>query len=276
MLESKFAEIGGMRIFYIESKPEKLKAETQNILFIHGFFSRGKSFTKLMEGLSGDYIMYAPDLPGNGASDNFPDRELSFKKYAGFLISFCSYFGIKKTIIAGDSMGGGLSIVLAGLYPDLISKVILIDSITYQTKQPLSTKILLSPLFGPFIFKRLFNWDQFKTFFTRGVYQDDSKINMDELKENYVLFDTPSRREFSYRLAKMATDVGEVEAMIPLVNAPTLIIWGENDRLVPVENGRRLEEEMKNSRLEIIPGTGHASFDEKPETALVLIKGFLK
>jgi pimeloyl-ACP methyl ester carboxylesterase len=164
---------------------------------------------------------------------------------------------------------------MAGMFPELVSRIILIDAVSYNTKPSFSTRLSLLPIIGPFIFKKLYNWDMYSSFIYKDVYVDTSVIDKEEMRENYRLFDNPSRRYFTYRLARAVTDSSQVEKMIPRVNAPALIIWGEKDRLTPPENAVRLSKDLRDSKLVIIPGAGHAAFDEKPGIAIDAIRDFL-
>ncbi len=238
--------------------------------------SRGLSFDKIMDGLKGAAHSYAPDLPGSGASENPGFKKPDFMAFAVFLRQFCTQLGISEAVLAGDSMGGGIVIAMAATYPDLVKKIVLFDSVSYNIKPSLSMRISLMPVIGPFIFRKLYNWEMFSSFIYKDVYEDPSGIDREELLENYRLFDTPSRRSFTYRLVKAVTDSSQVESMIPGVKVPALIIWGGKDRLVPPSNAVRLAKDLKDSRLVIIPGAGHAAFDERPEIVIEAMKEFLK
>jgi pimeloyl-ACP methyl ester carboxylesterase len=74
---------------------------------------------------------------------------------------------------------------------------------------------------------------------------------------------------------RAVTDSSEIEAIIPDVKQPVLIIWGEEDKMLPVAIAKRLEKDLKNANLVVIPGAGHASFDENPEMAIKAIEKFL-
>jgi len=274
-MDVRYAIVDGIKTYYLEEGPRESKDSLQNIMFVHGFLSRGQSFDKLMNGLSGKFKSFAPDLPGNGASENPKNFKPGFRQYSTFLRNFCSELGIKRIVLAGDSMGGAISLMTAVMYPELVSKVILIDSVSYNIKPKVSARLALTPILGSFIFKKLFKWEMFKSLFMKDIYVENSKIDRDELFENYKLFDNPSRREFTYRLMRAVTDSSEIEAIIPEVKQPVLIIWGEEDKLLPIANARRLEKELKDASLVIIPGAGHASFDENPEMAIMAIEKFL-
>ncbi|MGA2141243.1 MAG: alpha/beta hydrolase [Brevinematales bacterium] len=274
-MEVRYAAVNGLKIYYIEENSAEAYKSKEAVLFVHGFFSRGQSFDKLMKGLSGKYRSYAPDLPGSGASEDPKYFKPGFRQFAEFLRDFCSELGLPRVILAGDSMGGAISIMTAVMYPELVSKIILIDTISYNKKPEFSARLAMSPLIGSFIFRRLFKWEMFKSLFMKDIYADNSKIDQAELFENYKLFDNPSRREFSYRMMRSVTNSSEVEKIIRDVKQPVLIIWGEKDRMLPLANAERLKKDLKNAILTVIPGAGHASFDENPEMAIDAIIKFI-
>ena len=239
------------------------------------FSPAGRVSINFMKGLSGKYRCYAPDLPGSGASGDPKNFKPGFRQFAEFLRDFCRELGLARVILTGDSMGGAISIMAAVMYPELVSKIILIDTISYNKKPEFSAKIAMSPIIGSFIFRRLFKWEMFKSLFMKDIYVDSSKIDQAELFENYKLFDNPSRREFSYRMMRAVTNSSEVERVIGDVKQPALIIWGEKDSMLPLANAERLKRDLKNAVLTVIPGAGHASFDENPEMAIDAIMKFL-
>jgi pimeloyl-ACP methyl ester carboxylesterase len=172
-------------------------------------------------------------------------------------------------------MGGGITIAAAAAYPDLFSRAVLIDSISYDVKQPFKVKMVLAPVIGRLIFMKLYGWSMFSDYFKNDVFFDAKLIDMDMLKNYYDCFNPPKRRAFSYILMKLVLNPSELAEQIPKIRLPVRILWGEHDTLVPVACGERLVREIKGSDLKIIPNAGHSCFDENPEEALARIREFL-
>jgi pimeloyl-ACP methyl ester carboxylesterase len=156
MIERKWVDIDGTRIFYLEAGSGNTEAEKPVLLFIHGFLMRADGFDKLIAELSADYRIFAPDLPGCGESGYLMDPMPTFAKYAGFIHRFCEELKLKKPAVIGHSMGGGITIAAAALFPGLFRRAVLIDSISYEVKQPFKVKVVMMPGIGRFIFMRLY------------------------------------------------------------------------------------------------------------------------
>jgi len=292
MIEKKHIEINGTRIVYLEGKPDRgngwhnvATGETAQhkdsgrispvIILIHGLFAGGVSWEEIMPGLSKKYHVFAPDLPGQGESDIWNSETVTFSKYASFIKDFCDKLEISNAILVGHSMGGGIAIVTAATYARLFFKAVFIDSVCYKFKQPLKGRIVQTPILGEFIFKKIYGWGMFRSYFKNDVTFNAEKINEKRLKLYYSYFNSSQRRDFAYQLLKMISNPQEVEAKIGSINIPVLIIWGSNDTLIPVSCGYRLVREIKGAKIEVIQNCGHAPQEEEPAKTLEVMYNFL-
>lgn len=276
MIEKKQVEIDGTKVFYLEARPEDTDRIAPTLLLVHGFLVSSACWEEILPGLSSRFRVLAPDLPGSGESDIWKNKMVSFTRFASFLNAFCNKLDVKSAVIIGHSMGGGIAIITSGMYSRLFTKAVLIDSVSYPFKQPLKARAVNAAVIGPFIFKKLYGWGMFRSYFRNDVYYDKSKIKEKRLKMYYDTFNTPERREFSYSLMKITTHPAEVESKISEISIPTLIVWGGKDTLIPLSCGHRLAKEIKGAKIEIVPECGHPPQEEAPEQTLEILLNFLQ
>jgi len=274
MISEKFLEVDGINTYYIESTPASTNAPT--LLFIHGLLARANVFERIIDNLANDYKIVALDLPGNGASGNYLKPTVSYALLATFIKQFCTKLGIDKAIVCGHSMGGAIAITLSALYPDLVTKLILMNSICYKVQQPFKVRFATLPLLGPFIFAKFYRFNTFLDYYLYDVYFDNTKADVEKLQNYYNLFNTPQRRSFNYKLLKMVLKPKELTLFMKQISAPTLLLWGDKDKLVNISYAEQLQQEIKGSKLQIIPDCGHPIFDEKPDKTSALMLEFIK
>ncbi|MFH1434892.1 MAG: alpha/beta hydrolase [Pseudomonadota bacterium] len=276
MIEKKSIEIDGTKIFYLDAGPDDSSRIAPTVLLVHGFLVSSSSWADVIPGLSEKFRVVAPDLPGHGDSGIWENMQVSFTRLASFLYTFCDRLGIKSAAIVGHSMGGGISIVAAGMYSQLFTKAVFMDAIAYTIKLPFKSRIVTKAGIGPLIFKKLYGWGMFRSYFKNDVFFDKSKIDEQRLKVYYESFDRPGARDFLYNALKVISHPSEVESKVPEVSVPTLIVWGGNDTLIPISSGHRLVKEIKGSRIEIIPDCGHPPQEEAPGRTLEILLNFLQ
>ena len=187
---------------------------------------------------------------------------------------------LKDLHIVGHSYGGGValatSIYLSASHPNLQKSLVLIDSIAYPQELPDFVKVLATPIVGPLVIYALPNTLQVKNLLKK-VYFNDALIPQDAI-EHYA-------NDLSKPNAKYAV-LASVQQMLPTdlqqfsdnyinLTIPSLIIWSREDEIVPLAVGKRLHENLPNSKLVIMSGVGHAVQEEKPTLVLPHLQQFL-
>ncbi|MFZ2414441.1 MAG: alpha/beta hydrolase [Minisyncoccia bacterium] len=217
----------------------------KSVLFLHGWRSESSLWGKAMTALvQNGYATYALDLPGFGGSQ-YPEESYGVSEYAEIVKKFILKFNLSKVVLVGHSFGGRISIKLAAQEPELISKIVLVDSagfIDTSFKKKLKGTIakILRPLFKipglkslkPKIYSLMGAGDYLATPKLTGSY---IKIVKEDL--------TPDMERISQ---------------------PTLIFWGDKDATTPIDYAKRMNALINNSQLEIVSG-GHFSFLDKPQ-----------
>lgn len=245
------ANIEGIDINYI------IEGKGKNVLVLHGWGANIDTILPIVNILKEDFKVFAMDLPGFGKSQ-IPKEVFDSKDYARIVKGFIDKMKIDKVTLIGHSFGGKISILLGAYYPELIEKIVLIDSAGLIPKRTLkyylkvySFKVLRS------IYKSIFFWQ-------------DNKNKMERFYKRFGSTDYKNADGIMRRiLVKVVNE--NLRPMLKNIQCPTLLIWGDEDKDTPLYMGKIMENEIDDSGLVVLKGAGHYSYlDDFNEFAIVL------
>lgn len=229
----------------------KVMGEGEPILLLHGWGCSTDYFAKLQQHLAKKFKVYAIDLPGFGMSDAPEDVWGSFE-YAKLIADFVHVNNILNLTLLGHSFGGKVSINLVGHNLIKAKKIILIGSNGVQLPKPLKlkTKILMFK-----IMKKIFGASTAsKNKFGSSDYRNTSP---------------------HMRLIFVKTVNEDKADLLPKINIPALLIWGEKDTSAPLRIGKIMHKMIPNSQLKILANCGHFPFVDNYEQVITDIDIFL-
>ena len=215
------------------------------------------------------------DLPGFGLTGPFPDRNYSMDRYVDFVEGFLSARGIEHCILAGNSLGGQIAWNYTLRHPGRVAKLILIDAAGYPLKStsvPIAFRIARTPVLNKilgFITPRFVVESS-----VLNVYADKSKVT-DALVDRYfeLSLRAGNRQALTDRL-KMPSDTSLIGKIMTL-EQPTLVLWGAQDGLIPLESAYRFHRNLPNDTLVILEHSGHVPMEEDPEESLEAVLQFI-
>ncbi|MBM7621904.1 pimeloyl-ACP methyl ester carboxylesterase [Bacillus tianshenii] len=269
------ANINGINVFYEfhhDSHSSGLSKPT--LVMIHGFLSSSFSFRRLIPLLTKDYTVLAIDLPPFGKSEKSKKFVYSYENLARVVIALLDKLSIKRTVLIGHSMGGQIALNVSNQKPELVEKVVLLCSSGYLKRLPArivySSKI---PYFYLYLKFWLARQGPLKNLL--NVVYDHSLID-DEMIEGYTqpFYDD----QIFHALTRMIRDrEGDLASdILKKIETPSLLIWGEDDKVVPLEIGKRLNKDLPNSHLITYKKTGHLLPEEKPQDVTENILDFIQ
>jgi pimeloyl-ACP methyl ester carboxylesterase len=280
---SQFIEVNGMNVHY---RDEGNPNDSVPLVLIHGTGSSLHTFDEWVKILSNDVlptqsILRGPlrivrmDIPAFGLTGPDPQHDYSMEKYVNFIDNFLVAKGIKQCILGGNSLGGQISWQFALAHPQKVTKLILIDAAGYAIK---SQKPVLA-----FQVARMPVIKNCMTFITpyplarksvESVYADKTKVT-DALVDRYfeLTLRAGNRQAFVDRL-NMLYDT-TIIPKIKTIQTPALVLWGEQDLLIPKENAHRFHDDLPNDTLVILKNVGHVPMEENPAESLKAVLDFL-
>lgn len=237
------------------------RGENKNIILLHGWGDNLKVFQNIIPELAKKFKVFVLDLPGFGLS-SLPPRPFSVFDYAKILKKFLDKLKLDKIVLLGHSFGGRIAIKFAALFPNLVEKLILMDSAGIKPPKTFKKGLYLvlaklGKIFFSFPFLKRFREKARKKLYQRIGVHDYEKAG--ELKETFLKIIDEDLQKFAQQ-----------------IKAPTLIIWGENDNEVPLSDGESLNKLISNSKFVILENAGHYSFIEQKEKFLEEVGRFLE
>lgn len=273
--EGKYIKIFDYKIFVIEKNLELSKEKTP-ILFIHGFSSNIHTWEALFNQFDNEfsYPIIAIDLLGFGFSDK-PEISYTREFYLDLIYKIISYYNFKKVLLVGNSMGGEISLRFTIQHPELVEKLILIDSAGLIERKNLPWFLQKSSKFFLSSFNFIFTNKTAIRYFLKTAFYDPTKVNQKKVELYYLPLKTEGGTRahlslFDHPIHKIPFED------LKKIQIPTLIIWGLNDQWIPLEHGLLLNKHILNSKLVILPETGHVPQEEKPEEVFFYLKEFIK
>ncbi len=242
----------------------------QTILLIHGLAGSSKTWDGVVDALAAEHDVIAPDLLGHGESAK-PRGDYSLGAFASGLRDFLAVLDVASVTVVGHSFGGGVALQLAYQYPHLVDRLVLVGSGGLGREVTPLLRLLALPgaeyLMPIGIPKRIIETgnDVGRFLGRRGL----RSTKLGEMWRAYAsLAGAENRRAFVKTMRSVIEPGGQTvnatDRLYLAARVPMLIVWGENDGVIPVEHGRAAHELVENSRLEILEGVGHFPHVEAP------------
>lgn len=258
--ETKYIEIMNIKIAYYEyGKGEK------NVLLLHGWGASKDTFLPVIDmmlKLNKNIRVTALDFPGFGESDE-PFEAFDTSVYEKITIDFMDKTGITNAILIGHSFGGRISIRIASSRPEIISKVVLVDSAGIKPRRKLSYYFKVwSFKLGKLMMKIRYRGDEYKR-------------KMKKLYKKYGSSDYKSTGSEVMRKTLVQVVNEDLSPLLPKIKAPVLLMWGDCDTDTPLWMAERIEKLVKDCGLVVLKGAGHFSFVEKPNEFSIIVNKFI-
>jgi len=268
---SKFIEINELQVHYRD------EGKGFPIVLLHGTASSLHTWDDWTKELAKNYRVIRMDLPAFGITGPNKNADYSIKAYTTFLHQFLMKINVDRFYLAGNSLGGNIAWNYTAEHPEKIKKLILVDASGLPTNkpQPAIFKMAKTP-----ILSALFLYITPKFFIKKNmkeVYGDENKIT-DSLITRYhkMALRVGNRQAFIDR-AKIDFKLGAKVNLDKLksIKTPTLLIWGAKDSWIPLNNGKRMDLLLVNSKLVVLENAGHVPMEENPAESLGILKSFL-
>ena len=249
------------------------------IIALHGLGGTLYSWRNLV-GSFPHHQLILIDLKGAGGSPKPHDKHYSIEDQANLILQFIRENDLKNLTLMGNSYGGAVSLFLAIQLckekPNRLASLILIDSGGYNIDLPSHLKLLRTPIIGWLALHLALRLSIKRVL--RDSYNDPKKITKEQIDAYVNPIKAPGARYALQQTAKQAIpkNIDEITEQYKTISVPTLIIWGLNDRIVPLKIGRMLDDAIPDSQLELIDNCGHAPQEEMPDETIRDITQFFR
>jgi pimeloyl-ACP methyl ester carboxylesterase len=261
-------EVAGIRLHVRDTGPKDAPA----VIFLHGFGASLHTWEPWAATLSRDLRVIRLDLPGSGLSSPDPSGNYTDARSTEVLLALMNRLQLARASLAGHSIGGRIAWTFAAQHPDRVEKLVLISpdgfdspGFEYGTKPkiPSTVKLMRYVLPKPLLRMSL-----------APAYANPAALT-DELTTRYhdLMLGPGSRDALIARMEQ--TVLVDPVPRLQKIAAPTLLLWGEQDALIPFGNSADYLKAIPLASLVALPGLGHLPQEEAPDKTLVPVRAFL-
>ncbi|MDA0226348.1 MAG: alpha/beta fold hydrolase [Proteobacteria bacterium] len=269
---SKFLALDGLQVHYRDEGP---RDDPAPIVLVHGTSASLHTWQGWTVALRGQRRVIRMDLPAFGLTGPRADGDYRTEAYVAFIARLLDALGVERCVIAGNSLGGHIAWRFAADHPKRVEKLILVDAAGYpfaSTSVPIGFRIARTPLLREIAAKVLPRFVLEESL--KSVYGDPALVTPDLVDRYFELaLRAGNRRALGARLATMVP--GEDADRIRTVKAPTLILWGGRDKLIPPSNAERFRSDIPDSKLVVFDNLGHVPQEEDARQTVAAVKAFL-
>ncbi len=272
---SRFALIDGVRVHYQEAGD----LSQPPILLIHGFTASNFVWNDcLLPIAAAGFRVIAPDLVGFGFSGKPKQGEYTIDAQGRMIVELMNHLRIESAILIGSSYGGAVAATCALDYPNRVERLVLVDAVIndYAKRRPL-LRLAALPLMGDLITPLMLGSRKLIHSQMRKGYAPENMHLFDEERmtaHHRPLLAASTQRAALNTLRRWSAQ--RIERDAHLIEQPTLLVWGEDDPEIPIAHGRKLFEEMPNSRLIVFQRCGHMPMEEYPREFTEVVTGFCR
>ena len=272
---SEFAEVDGVRIHYQEFGEKNAPP----VLMIHGYSASTATWNNAAPRLAeAGFRVFVVDLIGFGFSEKPAWSDYTFDTQARMIVRLMNRLGIGRATLIGSSYGGGVAAAVALDNPERVEKLVLVSAACNDEVRNFAiTKLITLPVVG----------DVFTPFLTGSKTYIKARLRSSLNSANYHLIDEdriagimrPLQSADAHRALLVSLKnwhAERIERNAPNIKQPTLLIWGANDKVIPIHNGRTLHRLIPNSQLVVFKNCGHLPHDEYTDDFLEIVVNFCK
>jgi pimeloyl-ACP methyl ester carboxylesterase len=264
-LTKKEIKIGDHTIVYLEG------GKGPTTLLLHGYTANKDNWTSFAVHLTKDYHVVIPDIPGYGESSKLMDSSYDLSHQISRLHEFTGALKLKNFHIAGNSMGGFFAGIYAVRYPEEIISVGLFNAAGVTSLEKSEVMKMMEKGENPLVLKDGNDLSRL----LKLVFAHPPSLPY-PLKKVMVRTALANRKFYEKELKEMNPDIRSLEKELPNIEAQTLILWGDQDKVLDVSSIPVFEKGLRNHKTVIIKDCGHLPMIEKPQETATHYIDFIK
>jgi pimeloyl-ACP methyl ester carboxylesterase len=270
---SQFMSILGMQVHY---RDQGVQSDSVPLILLHGMSSSLNTWDSVVFYLANHRRVISLDLPGFGLTGPSPENMYNFDYYNKFIDSFTRRLQLAKFTLVGNSMGGSIAWNYALFNPAVVDKLVLIDAAGYPKRGEsgsLGFKIASTPVINNILLFATPKALVRKSLET--IYFDQSRVTDAQVERFHDMAIREGNRAAALLIFKGSFGTSQFKGKIKEIKTPTLVLWGDKDNLISVENAYQFNQDIKGSKLEVYPNVGHVPMEEVPERVAKSILDFI-
>ncbi len=260
-MEQNFTTLNGYRVRYIEAGDPSRK----HILCLHGLGASAERWSKALPILGKEYHVVAPDIVGFGYSDK-PEVHYTMDFFVKFVDKFAERLKMSSVTLVGASLGGHIAVETALQHARMLEKLVLVSPAGIMKEPTTALNHYIAAAMFP-------TFDNAKKAFEEMA----GSTTVDEVyTRDFVNRMQLPNAKYAFMSAVLGSKAApSLEGRLQRIKAPTLVVWGDKDALMPVEFAEKFRQEISGSKLVIMKGCGHTPYFDKPDKFCDLVRGFL-
>ena len=271
---SAFVRVGGMEVHYRDQGPASPR---ETLVLLHGTSASLHTWEGWVDALAEEYRVVSLDLPGFGLTGPFVEHDdYSVQAYVRFMAQALDALDVEEAVVAGNSFGGEVAWEMALALPERVRGLVLVNAAGYPAQaesMPLGFRIASLPGMG-YLMTRVLPREVIESS-VRNVYGDPDQVT-DGLVDRYFQLSLRegNRAALRKRFAELRWGEDAPERLAG-IEQPTLVLWGDRDRLIPPERATRFQDDIPNARKVMFETLGHVPHEEDPQATAEAVRDFL-
>ncbi len=241
------------------------------IILIHGFSFSLETWDAWAADLARDHRVVRYDLSGHGLSDPDPKARYGTTARVEQLKGLMDTLGIARATLAGNSFGGLVAWNMAAQHPDRINRLVLVDSAAFSINGVTERPVPVPDMMRAYLMAPA---PAAVAFTARAIYAHPERLTPERLEQMRAMIARPGNGEALIQHLEQFT-LPAPEAALARIKAPTLILWGRADKVVPVDHAARIAAAIPGARTIIYDDVGHAPQEEASARSLADLRAFL-
>lgn len=245
------------------------------LVLLHGLGASSFSWRENIGPLSRHYRVLAPDLPAHGRTPSNLVADFTLETLTRELLDLLDRYDLSQAVLAGNSLGGSLALLLAREAPERFPALVLLAPAAGLERIPWLFYPLRLPILGLAVAALLGPWTARAALYQ--AYYRKELITPEVVAGYAVTFRTLANRLALRRLGCQIEPwpLPRVEVLLRQIRQPTCLIWGEKDRVLPRDQAVWLKQRLPQAEMHLLPEVGHAPQEEAPEAVNEIIIAFL-
>jgi pimeloyl-ACP methyl ester carboxylesterase len=260
MLKDNFIDVGSIKTRFWEAG-----TAGSTVLLLHGIGCSVLEWERNVEAFAANHRVLALDLLGFGLTDKPGDETYSLRRLAQFVLDFMKVKAVNQAHLAGNSLGGRLALECAAIAPQQVASLLLVDPAGMERRGPLfEFRLATLPVLG-----EIFTWPNrlgTKMLWRKAFAAPSSFVTEELVTTKVALARLPGARSAFLKTLRGFLDfqgfrpelVAQLHAVLPGIQAPTLVVWGRDDRFVPFTHAEILRRTLPKVEVRIWERCGHA------------------